>query len=1272
MQAPYMTATDGAEPPIDDGLDNGPGKLFVESRNEKGEVKYIMFSGKPLRWRGDYIPSPEAYQETLRDKALEAQEGYVFHAEALRMLGVKVFRTGDYHIETTLRGKRDVVKFQTKELFPGGQVWTGPRNIAHLAFLSLEDGELPIFHFWIDPTIFGKKPDQMTLAETIDSETHKQRTEDEAKQIEDGLKMRLMPNITPSDQIWVDKLAEFRKLLADYGGNNRNQSLMDLMKKTFLEDQIRRLAASGEHSLLAMLQVRDQLLYFDNLDNGAFKGVKNNAATKFCMVYFGLPVEPLTLTNILNARKNEDDAREKIEPDYSILPGIYGAEADLEFLDNYHERAYGYPTLRKPKAKRPYKDIPEEVSDLIREQNRIDEELYPQPTRRCGGNRNAFRGVDSYDFGFDKPEPDLPSFKEFLALRGGARPSQISGDVNDYDDDDSQLNSGHFSDMEDVIMNDISMLEHSDGDYGLPSSLHNPSWVDGFDGGLRGGASPPRDNEGDDEEQSGPSTPPPNVNTPGTNTNNAALPPPASLPPLASMESVLATLQENPRQPPSGRRHRTTPATNGSTFDPSQFREYMVETEKNLEQDDLRVGAYHKAQSCHEPHSGSPEPPRYGKSVEEQLVTGPATPGVFANDISLAEVRRLQARNGELERLVLGRGTYCGMCDKTISFTTKEQRDSHFAGHVDGLHSCGFCGISFNSATHAERKSHLASHADIRYTKQAGKTPQRPTASAGPLAATPPASSSPAQVARATVMEGDTILYCQNCSVDLANFTTPAQLIQHTRACSGRNRAPSEPAYCKFCAIEISRLGSADDVTNHRNLCKGSSAGRGRQRDLWAAAGSSKDDRELTYWKLCALAGVPDLHYRPRNPNPRPYECRYSGCDASLLEMAKDGTLDAHHKKHISGEDRLKYICQANVCGMDLSMHEKPGEERLHDVSRGILRRIALTQAATSSSWVDHAHNHINDDEDELGHDGTYNYIDSDPPSDDDGDGGHQSTTGHSRQGNGANTGGGQGAGTRQTEGNNPARPPVPKAPAPKAPAPKAPVPGTTIRTTTTGILPRRRLPANTIPEYFISLPKEWNAAVKMLPAVLYGGSKKPQKSTFICPWHRSICPDGTKGCGVDNDDDLLIFSAVSAGRVRSSKTGYDQVDMDNEGAKTWGATQQLSVVSQYLARNRPTADKAPHTLLDPRFNTANEQQRVAGLVVRRQQANSEETVQGKAATSAPRPPRRAAAAAPAGQRPAKSARGAGGRSWTRAPGTPVAPPAERQGGGGLFVSPDT
>lgn len=341
-----MTANDGAVSPIDSGLDNGPGKLFAESQNEKGVIKYAKFSDKPLRWgAGDILP-PETYQKTLSAKALQAQEGYVFHAEALRTLGIRVFRTGDYHIVTTLREKRDVVKFQTREFLPGEQKWTGPRDIAHLAFLSVENGELPVYHFWINPIVFEKNPDRMTLTETIDATTTKEKTYDAAKQREDGLKMHLMPNISPSHRLWIDKLADFEKLLANYGRDHRKQSLMDVMKETFLEDQIRCLAASGEHSQLSMLQGRDQLLYFDNIDNGTFKGVKNNTATKFCMVYFGLPVEPLTLTNILSANRNEDDTRDKVEPDYSILPRIYGAQAELEFLDSYHERAYGYPALR--------------------------------------------------------------------------------------------------------------------------------------------------------------------------------------------------------------------------------------------------------------------------------------------------------------------------------------------------------------------------------------------------------------------------------------------------------------------------------------------------------------------------------------------------------------------------------------------------------------------------------------------------------------------------------------------------------------------------------------------------------------------------------------------------------------------------------------------------------------------------------------------------------------------------------------------------------------
>ncbi|KFY15153.1 hypothetical protein V492_02195 [Pseudogymnoascus sp. VKM F-4246] len=1308
MQAPSITTNVGAAPPIDRGLDNGPGKIFTQSLDENGVYKYAMFAGKRLRWRSDHAPPPETYQETLHQTALQAKKGYVFHAETLQMLGFKVFRTGDYHIVTTLRGKRDVVKFQTKEFLPGGQKWTGPRDIAHLAFLSVEKRELPIYHFWLDPAIFEKNPDQMTLAETIDAETRKQKAEEEAKQKGDGLKMRLMPNITPSDQIWIDKLAEFQKLLVNHGGTDRKQSLLDVMKETFLEDQIRRLQASGEHSQLSMLQMRDQLLYFDNLDNGTFKGVKNNAATKFCMVYFGLPVEPLTLTNIINARRNGDDAR------------------DI--------------------ADRPYKNIPDEVSDLIREQQRIDEELYPQPTRICGGNYNPFRGIDSYNFGFDEPEQDRLQFKELLALRGGAGPSQIPGDNND--DDDPQPDGEHFGGMEDVIMADVGPSEDSNGDcekdvqslvpYSggiavLPSSLQHSSWIDGFGGGLRGGASLPKSNEEGVEDQNKTSPPEPSTNNgSGGDKENIAPPPPASLPPLPTMESVLATLQKNARQPPNVRQSRAVPSANNGRFDRSQYREYMVETEKALQQDDLRVAAYHKSQSVHEPHAAKPEPPRYGKSVENQLVAGPTTPGIFANTATLAEIQRLKARNGELERLILGRATYCGMCDKSISFTTAEQRDSHFAGHLDGLHSCGFCGISFNSATQAERKAHLASHADVRYTKQAAKTPQQIVAAAQPSRPNP-INPIPSQAVQTTGLGNDTILFCQNCSVDLASFTTPAQLIEHARACPRRNIPPSEPAYCKFCGIEIAILGSADDVTNHRNLCKGPAGGQDRQRHLWAAAASSPNgDRELTYWKLCALSGVPDLHYRPRYPDPKPYECRYSGCKADLLQEAKNGTLDAHHKKHTSQGDRLMNICHAEHCNDDLSMYEKQGKERLQrHLTRHLRRECAFPgctftfrdedispstheiELEAKKKWMNHADRHLDDGDDEwsqaVGH-----ISDSDPPSDDDGHIGRQ-------QGGGGNTNAGtRGAGgdTRETQGNIPtvspaSKGPTPKdtapvGPTPKGPAPEGPTPkgtapeGPTLKgPAQNGPVPKGPPPKGPPPkgpppkgprrpkgpvqreELFMSLPKEWTEAIRKLPQMIYRGSRKKQMSAFICPecylsiqgaqlcWHRSVCPDGTAGCGIDNDDDFLIFSAMSAGRVRSRKLKYDQVEMQIEGATTWGFTQRIPVVAQYLARNPPQGEKEAPSLLGKAFNTATEDMEKVGKAVRMQQFTSYKTVQDKAEKRGLKLrhiPKRGATTAPPGEPPAKK-RTTGTRTTTRTTAEPPAP-KKSQGGGGLFVTP--
>ncbi|KFX99017.1 hypothetical protein O988_04084, partial [Pseudogymnoascus sp. VKM F-3808] len=930
---------------------------------------------------------------------------------------------------------------------------------------------------------------------------------------------------------------------------------------------------------------------------------------------------------------------------------------------------------------------------------------------------NARYGMDDdFDFGFDfnleSPKNDLPSFQEFLALRGGAGPSHVPDDTDDTDD--AQLNDGHFNEIGDVIMDDVGLFERSDEDCeetaipgltqdvgDLGGSVSHPqrsSWIDGFDGGLRGGASSPKSNDQVSQEQRPtPSLPPSTNNGPSANTNNAA--PADSLTLPLSMEATLANLQKSVRPP---RRPRAVPPANNITFDPREHREYMVETAKSLEQDDLRVAAYHKAQSVHEPHAAKPEPPRYGKSVERQLVTGPTMPGVFVNNCTLSEIRQLQARNGELERLVLGRATYCGMCDKSISFTTKEQQDAHFAGHLDGLHSCGFCGISFNTASQAQRKAHLASHADTRYTKQATNTPQqatttaRPAAESAALSLVPTAVSSiPRQAAQPAVPEGDIVLYCQNCSVDLGRFTTPAQLIEHTRACPRRNRPPSEPVYCKFCGLEIATLGSADDVTNHRNLCKGSTTGRGRQPELWVLASTStKDDPEMTYWKLCALTGVPDLHYKPHNPNPRSYECRYSDCSVNLFQEAKDGTLAAHHKRHILNGDRLKNICQADLCDRDLSRFEKEGKERLQ---RHLTRHLKIEcafpgcvhtfpdedvvpsakeiEVEAKKRWIDHAHKHLDDDEGEW--EGGHGFSDSDPPSDNDGRGGRRGTAGRNQQGKDANSNvgpGGTGGNTRPTQGNNPiAIPLVRRAPVPSTPPPRAEVKRPKIPAT--GDRPKKPTIKSGGPYFFESLPTEWLKAVRKLPKRIVQGSKTKQCMAFICPvcylsitsyqlsWHRSVCPNGPKGCGVDDDNDLLVFCAHSATRVRNAKYTYDQADMKNEGATTWGVTRKIKLVADHITRFPPSANLNNMPLLDPRFDVSSPEQERAGVIVRKQQASSSAALEAKAKKRAERERKRGATSAPNGERPAKVAKGG---DVATGPVTPTGPPTET---GGLFLS---
>lgn len=161
----------------------------------------------------------------------------------------------------------------------------------------------------------------------------------------------------------------------------------------------------------------------------------------------------------------------------------------------------------------------------------------------------------------------------------------------------------------------------------------------------------------------------------------------------------------------------------------------------------------------------------------------------------------------------------------------------------------------------------------------------------------------------------------------------------------------------------------------------------------------------------------------------------------------------------------------------------------------------------------------------------------------------------------------------------------------------------------------------------------------------------------------------------MDNDDDLLIFSSISASRVRDARGRYDQDNMRNEGATTWGATRRIRLVAQYIARNPPSAERSTFTLPDPRFDTSTDEMKRAGVTVRKQQANTQATVADKARKIAEQVAKRGATAAPPGERPAKTARGTGGgnlpgltQTGTQEP--PTSPPTEGRQSGGLFVTP--
>lgn len=188
-----------------------------------------------------------------------------------------------------------------------------------------------------DPTATHK-----LIAQRID-----QMNEDRYKKEEDKIlyasdrKLEFKPEIKPSDKEWRTKRLYFADKL-------KKISVQSVLDSDFEEEQQLYLLPPMVDGEILRIQNEHAVDYNTALaEDGRFHGIPNNLATKLTMVHFGLHVASLTLNNIKNCSKDEDVDDPEDEPEElpSVQRIIY-AEKPLEFLDEYNQRAQGYPILR--------------------------------------------------------------------------------------------------------------------------------------------------------------------------------------------------------------------------------------------------------------------------------------------------------------------------------------------------------------------------------------------------------------------------------------------------------------------------------------------------------------------------------------------------------------------------------------------------------------------------------------------------------------------------------------------------------------------------------------------------------------------------------------------------------------------------------------------------------------------------------------------------------------------------------------------------------------
>jgi hypothetical protein len=187
---------------------------------------------------------------------------------------------------------------------------------------------------------------QMEVKDRIDAAfTMLREAEAEAALRDPKRKFDFQPDITPGDENWQSWFETFQTEL-------QQGTVLEVLEKYFEEAHLLLVQPAPADGVIFQLQQNNAAEYRRALA-GRFSSQSDNLITKLTMLHFGLPVEPMTLNNILRAGHDDDDPEDPPEESPRVQR-IMCAEKPLEFLDKYHERSHGHPMLRSKLTTNPF------------------------------------------------------------------------------------------------------------------------------------------------------------------------------------------------------------------------------------------------------------------------------------------------------------------------------------------------------------------------------------------------------------------------------------------------------------------------------------------------------------------------------------------------------------------------------------------------------------------------------------------------------------------------------------------------------------------------------------------------------------------------------------------------------------------------------------------------------------------------------------------------------------------------------------------------------